>query len=207
MQFSDYWNNVHSERFDKKIVYDNWLDKYKSVWENSKTPILDLGCGAGNDTLYFVEKGYSVVACDYSEVALEKIRKNIESAQTKLVDISQPLPFKDNSFDVVVADLSLHYFDEKTTKTIIEEINRILTPNGSLLARVNSVADINHGAGQGEKIEENFYFVEGYNKRFFTIEDARIFFSIIGDVRIIEADMLRYTKPKKVIEIVVKKEN
>lgn len=47
-----------------------------------------------------------------------------------------------------------------------------------LLARVNSIADINHGAGQGEKLEENFFFVEGYNKRFFDEETAqKVFWS------------------------------
>lgn len=57
----------------------------------------------------------------------------------------------------------------------MQEIKRILAPHGHLIARVNSTADINHGAGQGRKIEENFYFVEGYNKRFFDIKDAKKF--------------------------------
>ena len=89
----------------------------------------------------------------------------------------------------------------------MREIKRILTPNGYLIARVNSVEDINHGAGQGKKLEENFYYVEGYNKRFFTIQDAVKFFSIIGDTKVKEADMLRYSKPKKVFEILVQKKN
>ena len=67
---------------------------------------------------------------------------------------------------ILIADLSLHYFDENITKNIMREIKRILAPNGYLIARVNSVEDINHGAGQGKKLEENFYYVEGYNKRF-----------------------------------------
>lgn len=43
----------------------------------------------------------------------------------------------------------------------MREIKRILTPNGYLIARVNSVDDINYGAGQGEKLEENFFFCRG----------------------------------------------
>ena len=87
----------------------------------------------------------------------------------------------------------------------MREIKRILTPNGYLIARVNSVDDINYGAGQGEKLEENFFFVERYNKRFFTTQDAIKFFSIIGETKVKEADMLRYTKPKKILEILVQK--
>lgn len=122
------------------------------------------------------------------------------------IDISQTLPFEDKTFDLIIADLSLHYFDEQTTKNIMQEIKRILRPNGNLIARVNSIADINHSAGQGEKLEENFYFVEGYNKRFFSIEDAQKFFSIISETKLREANMLRYAKPKKVIEVHVERE-
>ena len=207
MQFKDYWNETHKKFSSGKIVYDNWLDDYKDVLNKCKTKVLDLGCGVGNDSLYLTEKGFDVIACDYSDIAIEKINKEFNNVETKIVDISKRLPFEDNSFDLIIADLSLHYFDENTTKNIMREIKRILTPNGYLIARVNSVEDINHGAGQGKKLEENFYYVEGYNKRFFTIQDAVKFFSIIGDTKVKEADMLRYSKPKKVFEILVQKKN
>mgnify|MGYP005790025775 FL=1 len=45
----------------------------------------------------------------------------------------------------------------------MKEIKRILKPNGNLLARVNSISDLNYGAGQGQRLEENYYFVDGYN--------------------------------------------
>ena len=205
MQFKDYWNKSHKTYSMGKITYDNWLDDYKEVLNNCKTEVLDLGCGVGNDTLYLTERGFKVIACDYSEVALDHLKKQLKDVKTMQLDISQPLPFKENTFDLVIADLSLHYFDEKTTIEIMKEIKRILKPNGHLLARVNSVADKNFGAGNGQKIEDNYYFVEGYNKRFFSIEDAKKFFSYIGKTKIKEADMLRYREPKKVIEVDVEK--
>lgn len=206
MVFENYWNETHKKYFTGKPVYDNWLDKYALILEKIKTPILDLGCGSGNDTLYLTEKGFSVIACDYSDIALEQVNQNIKNVKTIKLDISLPLPFEDNAFDLIIADLSLHYFDEKTTKNIMKEIKRILKPNGNLLARVNSISDLNYGAGQGQRLEENYYFVDGYNKRFFSENDAEKFFSIIGKTNIKETEMLRYTKPKKVIEINVQKE-
>ena len=205
MQFKDYWDEAHKTYSMSKITYDNWLDDYKEVLDNCKTEVLDLGCGVGNDTLYLTERGFKVIACDYSDVALKHLKEQLKSVETKWLDISTPLPFKDTTFDLVIADLSLHYFDEKTTIEIMKEIKRILKPNGHLLARVNSIADKNFGAGNGQKIEDNYYFVEGYNKRFFSIEDAKKFFSYIGKTKIKEADMLRYREPKKVIEVDVEK--
>lgn len=205
MAFEEYWNNTHKKYNQGKPIYDHWLDKYRKLFTNIKTPILDLGSGTGNDTLYLSEKGYSVIACDFSNEALESVKKYIPAAQTKLLDISKKLPFYDNMFEIIIADLSLHYFDNETTTEIMKEIKRILKDGGHLLARVNSVNDINHGAGQGKKIEENFYYVEGYNKRFFNLNDVNKYFSIIGKVKSKEAEMLRYEKPKKLIEIMVTK--
>ncbi len=206
MAFEEHWNNIYKNT-TKKPHYDNWLDKYLDIILHTHSPILDLGCGTGNDTQYLIEKGMKVIACDYASEALKLIKKNIPSAETKLVDISQKLPFKDEQFEIIVADLSLHYFDTNSTKQIMLEIKRILKPNGHLFARVNSTNDINHGAGQGKKIEDNYYYVEGYNKRFFDMSDVDKFFSTIGEVTAHEAEMIRYEKPKKLIEIVVKKDS
>lgn len=201
MEFREYWDNSHLKYSMGAISYDDWLDNYKSALDECRTKVLDLGCGAGNDTLYLINKGFKVLSCDYSQVALDKINQDIEGAETLLMDISQQFPFENGSFDLIIADLSLHYFDESTTFAIMQEIRRVLTTKGKLIARVNSIEDINYGAQQGVKIEDNFYFVGGYNKRFFTIDDANKFFSCIGSIEIKETDMMRYSKPKKVIEI------
>lgn len=205
MPFKEYWNKTHQKYLNDKIIYDNWLDNYLNIINKCKTEILDLGCGLGNDSLYLTEKGFNVIACDYSTIAVEKVQQEIPNVITKLLDISKPLPFNDNCFDIIIADLSLHYFDEKTTILIMQEIKRILSPNGHLLARVNAINDINYGALQGKKLEDNFYFVDGYNKRFFDLNDAKKYFSIIGKTNIKNTTMLRYAKPKQVIEIDVKK--
>ena len=149
METKKHWDEVFSKN-DVTIKYDDWLLKYLEKI-SPKDKILDLGCGLGNDTLYLIEKGYSVLSCDFSKVALNYVKNNIKNSQIKYLDISKPLPFLDNSFNVVVADLSLHYFNDETTKSIMHEIKRILDKNGYLLARVNSVKDKNHGAQDGEE--------------------------------------------------------
>jgi SAM-dependent methyltransferase len=68
------------------------------------------------------------------------------------MDISKTLPFKDESIGLIIADLSLHYFDNETTKNIVNEIRRVLKHNGCLIGRVNSINDFNFGAGSGKEI-------------------------------------------------------
>lgn len=201
------WNATFNKCTDEEIVYDKWLDQYQTDLLNTKTQVLDLGCGTGNDTLYLIEKGFDVVACDYSKVVLDILKNKIPKAKTKNVDVTKKLPFPDNSFDVIIADLVLHFFNDKTTKNIMKEIRRILTEHGVLLARVNSLADTNYEDGQGKKVEDNFYFVDGHYKRFFSTEDVQKYFSIIGQPEAKQAEMLRYSKPKQILEVrVVKKQ-
>lgn len=42
------------------------------------------------------------------------------------MDISNTVPFEDESAKMIIVDLSFHYFDNKTTKDVIKEIKRIL---------------------------------------------------------------------------------
>lgn len=199
--FNEYWNENLAKHSHKELKYDLWLDKYLPILKNGK--ILEIGCGLGNNAQYLVEHGLTEIATDLSEVAIKNIQEKLPTIKTKQVDISKKMPFKDNSFDVVIADLCLHYFSEELTKKIMLELKRIIKNKGHLLARVNSVYDTNHGAGQGKMLENNFYFVEGYNKRFFDEKDVNKFFGIVGKVEQSNSKMMRYEKAKEVIEICV----
>lgn len=203
MKFSEYWDNNY---INKVTAFDGWLTKYEKLILNSGTPILDLGAGMGSDSGYISSLKKDVIALDYSAVALEKLRAALPDVQTKLADISEPLDFPDNSFDVIIADLSLHYFDEKTTFSVMNEIKRILAPGGTLLSRVNSVDDVNFGAGNGKFIEENYYFTGGYNKRFFTAADVTKYFSVIGETEFHADTTTKFGSEKHLFEIVVTKQ-
>lgn len=199
--FKDYWNKTHLKYNNNQ--YDNYLDKYLN---NIKEPILDLGSGLGNDTLYLIEKGFNVISVDYSNVSIYKIKKNIKNSKTRVLDITKHLPYYTASINTIIADLSLHYFNKKETIKILVELKRILKKNGILIARVNSVDDINYGALKGIQKEDNYYYINGYNKRFFDDSDIEKYFKIIGEVKYNKTTMLRYDLPKEVYEIIVKKD-
>ena len=197
------WDNW-SKRRSGIPAYDLWLDEYIDLFDEDKE-ILDLGCGIGADTLYLLEKGYKVLSTDFSNEALQSIKNNIPNSKTMYLDMRDNFPFEENSYSIIVADLSLHYFDNETTIHIMNEIKRILSNNGILLARVASVNDFNFGAGEGEELEKNYYFEGAYTKRFFDLEDVNKYFGIIGNVEAKETEMIRneeeYSKPKRLYVI------
>ena len=203
----EYWNGVHKSYSRDEIKYDDWLDRFENIVTNCKTPILDLGCGSGNNTLYLINKNKKVVAADLSSNAIENIKKNFpEISDAKCFNMLDGMPFEDNSFEVIIADLSLHYFKKEDTEKVINELKRILTTNGHLIIRVNSINDVNHGAGQGLEIEKHlFQTQDGRLKRFFDEEDIREFFKDFKIIYLNEEIMTRYKLEKRLYRVCIQK--
>ena len=139
----EYWNEGYWKRVinNQKNSFKNrnWIDKYKEIINKVEgNNAVDLGCGIGQDTKWLIDNGFDVISCDISNIALEKLKELIQNSKTLQIDMRETLPFKENSINLVNADLSIHYFCMKDTIRIFNEINRILTPNGILIGRVNS---------------------------------------------------------------------
>ena len=124
-----YWDRIHTHYVRENISIDDWLDDFSEIIQSSELPILDLGCGGGNDTLYLINKGKKVISCDQSSNAINNIIKNFpEVYATHCFNMLEGMPFDDNSFEIIIADLCLHYFREKDTFKIIYEIKRGINP-------------------------------------------------------------------------------
>lgn len=92
--------------------------------------ILELGCGAGEASVYFAKKGANVVATDISSEMLNVVKKVAQkhgvSLHTKQ-SYSHEISFEDNTFDIVYAANLLHHVDIEST---VKEVYRILKPGG-----------------------------------------------------------------------------
>lgn len=202
-----YWDDIHNKYERNEIKLDDWLDKFESIIKDCSTPILDLGCGSGNDTLYLIEKGKEVISCDQSSNAISNIIRNFpEVYDTKCFDMLDGMPFDSDSFELIIADLCLHYFKKEDTIKLLNEIKRILISGGHLIFRVNSINDVNHGAGQGNEIEHHLYETSDKRfKRFFDEDDIKFFFKDFDIEYLNEEIMTRYKLEKRLFRVCVKK--
>ena len=208
-KYIDVWNNLHKDfAINNKPKYDEWLEEFNDIVVSVDTEIVDLGCGVtGNNTLYLLEKGKRVVSCDFAEEAL-KVVSTIKGSKTLRFDMLEPFPFEDNYTDLVIADLSLHYFKDSDTKRIISEIRRILKPNGHLFFRLNSVNSSEYKKlidNNIEQIEKNLFFSNNMEKRFFDKEDVELYFKDWQVVCIREENMARWCPDKIIWKGAVKK--
>ena len=165
------------KKFEKKNRYgiDPCPFAVKSLkWmKNRKTKkILDIGGGEGKDSVFFAKNGYEVFCLDFSENAIKSCKENVEKNKVEdLVhptpfDISIPLNFADETFDAVFAHLSLHYFDDRTTTKIFDQIKRVLKKGGMFFVRVKSIKDPLYG--RGEKIGKDIFLLDGHIRHFFS---------------------------------------
>lgn len=98
--------------------------------------ILDAGCGSGPLSAGLRAKGATVVGFDSSPAMIQLARKRLgPTADLRVADLAQALPFEDNEFDEVVASLVLHYLKDWTAP--LAELRRILKPGGRLILSVN----------------------------------------------------------------------
>lgn len=202
----EWWNEIYKKAGKNPPAVDNWLDKYFDIIKSHcHTNIIDLGCGFGNDSLYLSKKGYCVLSCDYSEAALSRLKHFIDNPIIKSLDMRKPLPFQSESTEIIICDLSIHYFDSITTKSIIKELYRILKNEGIILCRVNAVEEMANEQNPAKYIEENFYQVGAKTKRYFTKEDINRFFSDFYIDEIKSYIMIRYNDPKHVLEFIAQK--
>lgn len=134
--------------------------------------ILELGTGAGQDGLWLMKKGYTVTLSDGDDVAFAAIQKESGTLPV-LFDITRKFPFQDGVFDVVYAQLVLHYFDDATMQHIVKEIQRVLAPDGIFAAMVNSIHDSEYDSAKVDN--SGLIDIDGLTKRYFSKTTFSVF--------------------------------
>ena len=109
--------------------------------------ILDLGCGSGRDSVYFMEEGFDVTSIDGSKELCELAK--IEIGQEVHNIMFEDLEFE-NVFDGVWACASLLHVKKSEIHNILQKISRSLVDNGVLYM------SLKHGDFEGVR-DDRYY--------------------------------------------------
>ena len=136
--------------------------------------VLELAAGHGRDALYFARQGFTVLATDFSGVAVEQIHR-AALAQGLAVQISaiehdlrEPLPLEAGAVDAVFAHMALCMaLSTREIHTTVNEIRRVLRPGGTFIYTVRHTGDAHYGVGNrhGEDIFEHGGFAVHFFSR------------------------------------------
>ena len=205
-----YWNEKywvrHMRDDDLDNIEDPWIEKYEDIFTAHKGTLLDLGCGVGQYSKYFSDKGFEVTSADISERALEYLSAKMPQISTVRLDMTEPLPFADKSFDVVFANLSIHFFSKAETEALIGEIKRILKDDGIFVGSCNSSAAYKYIEHKSSVIEDGFYLEDGGRSvRLFDKAQFDYFFKDWREITLCDIETTRFNKSKSMWEFVYKK--
>lgn len=195
----EYWK----DHISKEIEEDIWIREYKEYF-NRKGKCLDLGCGIGQYSKELMSYGYEVTSSDISDIALEKV-KEFNNNVIKL-DMKEKLPFSDNEFDLVFANLSIHYFSDKDTKKLMLEIKRVLKKDGLFIGSVNGLEGYEKIKETAIEIEKHYWFNKNKYIRLFDKEDLKKYLSIFNIINIEERETIRFEHKKNYLIFFVKKD-
>ncbi len=104
---------------------------------------LELGCGAGNVTLFMAEKGFEAYGIDIVPEAItwagEKMRKSPASADFRVGNVVDMKSYSDGFFDFVFDGETLHCIIGEDRKPCLASVFRVLKPGGLFLVGANLV--------------------------------------------------------------------
>lgn len=96
--------------------------------------VLDLGCGAGRNSIYLAQQGMDVQAIDSSAAGLqifsEGLKKHGLHVESRVGNVLEPLPYDNASFDAIISVQVLQHGTLDQIILAISEIQRILKTGG-----------------------------------------------------------------------------
>ena len=154
--------------------YDNNIESYKEMWLNdfssnynfeipdiflgylnTNSHILDLGCGTGRDSKYFLDKGYQVTSIDGSK-EMCKIARNLLNKEVNEINFLD-LDYN-NEFDGVFACASLLHLSNEDLIFVLKKISKSLKENGILYTcfKYGQNTRVDNGRFYNDMNEEKF---------------------------------------------------
>lgn len=116
--------------------------------ELNQKSMLDIGIGTGRTTAYFANKVKNYTGVDYSERMIATCKQqfaNEKSLNFQVADARQLKDFEAASFDLVLFSYNgLDYINNEDRLAALQEINRVLKPNGQFIFSTHNLKGVVH---------------------------------------------------------------
>lgn len=136
----DYWNQFYSGEVDSKpSTFAQLCTKYIT----STDTLLDVGCGNGRDSIYFLDQVKNVISIDYSSTTIERLQQYIQKPNSRfeVVDIKSINNLSVDTLNVIYCRFLLHAITESEENTLIEYALNSLSPGGYFMIETRTKED------------------------------------------------------------------
>jgi len=126
---------------------------------DARRRVLDAGCGDGRNLIWLLGHGFDCYGVDGDAHAIRRMREvaaqvapHVPSDHFTVADVDR-LPHADASMDAVICSAVLHFADnEHHFDLMLDEMWRVLAPNGLFFARLASNIGIEMSVGPAGRI-------------------------------------------------------
>lgn len=164
--------SIHSKYSTNKQGFGNWISSHYGIREGMT--VLELGCGTGDmwtGKEEIISRCSRLVLSDFSEGMLEKTRETLQAydgIEYQVIDI-QDIPFEDQTFDVVIANMMLYHVPDLPKG--LREVRRVLKTGGTFYCAtygehgmMEYIESLFEGFRSGSKINDSFTLQNGEEK-------------------------------------------
>lgn len=166
---TSYWNDFYNRTkdldepslFAKEIL--GKMEKERSL--------LELGCGNGRDSLYFMKNHMYVTAIDASDIIISQLSEKYKDFPIKFIcdDFVCAETIYKCQYDYCYSRFSIHAINEEQERELIKNVYNSLNTGGKFFIEVRSVNDDIYGKGQ--LVGRNSYIYNGHFRRFIVKEE------------------------------------
>ncbi len=140
------------------VHINSWVEHYSRILSildelPQKNRILDIGLGYGVVTLHLLKKGFKPIATEHPLVFKKALKKALKNADIVFNRLEEGLPFKEESFDIIVFCDVIEHLKGDVVESVLKEIYRCLKKGGYVvlstpnLARFSNILRLALGKG------------------------------------------------------------
>jgi ubiquinone/menaquinone biosynthesis C-methylase UbiE len=134
-----YWNNFYKNfSFKKESRFAYFV--YKKIKKKKNISLLDVACGNGRDTFFFLKKGYKVIGIDNSKIIINKNKKILGN-----IFIKKDICFKNfkyqKRFDIIYSRFFLHAINQDDENIFFNNIKKISHKNTLIFLEFRTIKD------------------------------------------------------------------
>jgi SAM-dependent methyltransferase len=148
---------------------------------------LDIGCGAGTDSLFLAQQGWDVTSLDFMPKALEYTQQRAEAAGVSVTPVEADIAAWEppHAYDLVLDHGLLHNMDPLRYAAYRATVLKALAPNGEFVLlhwhpRVAGQANGKMGPTRVGRDDIKAFFAPELQERFFAREEFEDLTSLVG---------------------------
>lgn len=164
-----YWNVFYGQEL-KEIQSPSDFARFVLPYLKPGKKLMDIGCGNGRDSIYFVKNQLMVTGVDASETAISQLQSyNEKNALFVCDDFVTCKALYQMQYDYFYSRWTIHAISEKQEDELLHNIKDSIKPDGLFFVEVRSTKDELYG--KGKQVGKNAFLYNDHYRRFIDKEE------------------------------------